>query len=84
MSLIRYQPLIEFGLLVGIVLLVLVLVVKPALVSQPIQSENLEVMDIAFTDSSAYFQLKRELGDWCKILLPIIGFALGRINGRKK
>jgi len=84
MTLTRYQPLIEFGILVFLVVMVLLLIVKPAIYPQAVQSENLEVMPIAFTDSSAYFQFKREAADWCKILLPIVGFALGRIrrNGR--
>jgi len=84
MTLVRYQPLIELGLLIGIIILIFVLVIKPAIMPQAIQSDNIRVMDIAFTDSNAYFQFKREFGDWCKILLPIVGFILGRMrrNGR--
>ena len=84
MTLARYQPLIELGLLIGIIILIFVLIIKPAIMPQAIQSENLKIMDIAFTSSSAYFQFKREAADWCKILLPIVGFILGRMrrNGR--
>ena len=82
MSLTRYQPLIEFGVLLGIVLLVLVLVVKPALTYQPVKYKNIDVIDVDPFPTPVYFTIKRELGDWCKILLPIIGFVLGRM--RKK
>jgi len=84
MTLARYQPLIELLLLVSVVVLVLFLVIRPAIKPQPIQSSNMEVIPIAFTEASVYLQWKREIGDWCKILLPIAGFLLGRIRRNGK
>ena len=84
MTLARYQPLIELLILVGITVMVVVLIIIPAFQYKPIKYRNMDVIEDDFFPEPLYFQVKREMGDWCKILLPIAGFILGRIRRNGK
>lgn len=68
-----------------IIVIIFLFIVKPTFYARGLGEIPHETIEDPFSEGNAgYVVFKQEFTDWCKILLPLAGFVLGRMNGRRK